>query len=38
MSGPIIGSAIPLPPSSTTFIGRIASGSMKPSTWRWNGS
>ena len=30
-SGPIIGPAMPLPPSSTTSIGRIASASMKPS-------
>ena len=33
MIGPIMGPAIPLPPSSTNSIGRIASGSMKPRTW-----
>ena len=31
--GPIIGPPIPLPPSTTTFIGLTASGSMKPSAW-----
>ena len=32
MIGPIMGPAIPLPPSSTRSMGRIASGSMNPST------
>ena len=34
--GPTIGPAIPLPPSSTTFSGRIAAGSMNDSARRWN--
>jgi hypothetical protein len=38
MIGPIIGPAMPLPPSRTSFIGLTTSGSMKPSTWRRNGS
>ncbi len=33
--GPTIGPAIPLPPSSTTFSGRIAAGSMTFSASRW---
>ena len=31
--GPTIGPAIPLPPSTTTFIGFTLAGSMKESAW-----
>jgi hypothetical protein len=37
-SGPTIGPAMPFPPSSTTFIARRRSGSMKPSAARLNSS
>ena len=35
-SGPTIGPAIPLPPSTTTFSGLIALASMNPSAASWN--
>ena len=34
--GPTIGPAMPLPPSSTTFSGRIAAGSTNSSARAWN--
>ena len=34
--GPTIGPAMPLPPSSTTFNGRIRAGSMSSSARAWN--
>ncbi len=36
--GPTIGPAIPLPPSTTTFIGATRAGSMKESAWARNSS
>ncbi len=36
--GPTIGPAIPLPPSTTTFIGFTLAGSMKESAWARNSS
>ena len=36
--GPTIGPAMPLPPSTTTFIGFTLAGSMKESAWARNSS